>query len=53
MVPLQAIYMFERGKENSIDLIDVKEAVSLILKQTILPRNPVMVDKLFIMLENV
>lgn len=50
-IPLQAICMLERGVENSIDLIDTKGAISLILQQTILPRNQAMVDRLFMMLE--
>lgn len=37
-VPLQAICLLERGKNNSIDLISIKEALPLILKQTILPK---------------
>lgn len=50
-VPLQAICMLERGVKNSIELIDTKKAIPLILQQTILPRNQAMIDRLFMMLE--
>ena len=52
-VPLQAICMLERGIENRIDLITTKKAIPLILQQTILPRNQIMLEELFIMLEEV
>lgn len=50
-VPLQAICMLERGVNNSITLIDSKKSISLILQQTILPKQQTMVDDLFEMLE--
>ncbi|WP_279001345.1 hypothetical protein [Thomasclavelia cocleata] len=50
-VPLQAICLLERGKNNSIDLISIKEALPLILKQTILPKNQDIINHLFDMLD--
>ena len=50
-VPLQAICLLERGKENSIDLIPVKKAIPLILKQTILPKNQDTINHFFDMLD--
>lgn len=50
-VPLQAICLLERGKNNSIDLIPTKDALPLILKQTILPKNQDIINHLFDMLD--
>ncbi|WP_286669484.1 hypothetical protein [Thomasclavelia cocleata] len=50
-VPLQAICFLERGKDNSIDLIPTKDALPLILKQTILPKNQDIINHLFDMLD--
>lgn len=50
-VPLQAICLLERGKDNSIDLISVKKALPLILKQTILPKNQDTINHFFDMLD--
>ena len=50
-VPLQAICLLERDKNNSINLISIKEALPLILKQTILPKNQDIINHLFDMLD--
>ena len=39
-VPLQGICFLERGQENSIEEISPKEAISLVLNQTIRPPQP-------------
>lgn len=52
-VLLQGICMLERGSENRIWKIEPKEAVKLLLQQTILPRNQELVDQLFPMVDQV
>ena len=50
-VPLQAICFLERGKDNSIDLIPTKDALPLILKQTIFPKKQDTINHFFDMLD--
>lgn len=50
-VPLQAICLLERGKNNSIDLISAKKALPLILKQTIFPKKQDTINHFFDMLD--
>ena len=52
-VPVQGICMLERGKENKIWLISAKEALSLIMQQTILPHDELLVNNLLTMLDQV
>lgn len=50
-VPLGAIVFIERSKENHIKQIEPKEAIPLILQQTIRPREPEVMIKLLDMLD--
>jgi len=43
---LKSICMIERGLENKIWSISGKEAIALIIQQTILPRNNLLVNNL-------
>lgn len=52
-VPLKSICMLERGIENNIKQIEIKEALPLIFKQTILPKEKILLDGLFNLLEQV
>ena len=48
---LQGICMLERGVKNKIWRINSREAIPLLIKQTILPRKEQSIDQLFFMLD--
>lgn len=50
-IPLQSIIFIERSQENWIDRIDSKEAIRLVLQQTIRPRNIEKMDLLLVLLD--
>lgn len=50
---LRGICMLERGEKNQIREISPKEALPLLMRQTILPANEEVVDELFFMLDAV
>ena len=52
-VPLKAIAVLERGRENEISRIPMAQAVYSILNQSIRPSNPVDMEKLMWMLDSV